>query len=66
MAKLKKLKVILDEVDGMERGFEILTDIGDAAQAALHNWMVRTKEFTAESFCKYINSKGIYQAKPVK
>jgi hypothetical protein len=66
MAKLKKLKVILDEVDGIENGFEIMTDMGDAAESALHCWMARTTEFTAESFCKYINSKGLHKAKPVK
>lgn len=66
MGRLKKIKIVLEEVDGMEKGFEIMTDMGDAAQAALHNWMVRTEDFTAESFCKYINSKGVHRAKPVK
>lgn len=40
----------------------IFTDAGDLTYAALRNWYVRTKDHSAQSFCDYINSKGVHIA----
>lgn len=41
--------------------FKIITNLPDVpglrVQDAAENWSVRTEDFTAESFCNYINSK---------
>lgn len=34
----------------------------NSIDAALDNWLVRTDEYTPESFVDYINSKDIYEA----
>jgi hypothetical protein len=47
--------------------FDVLHDIeggGSSIDAALINWAARTETFTVESFCEYINSKGVHSAKP--
>lgn len=31
-------------------------------QSALDSWLARTDDYTADSFCNYINSKGIHKA----
>lgn len=51
-------------------GFEIMHNIpeGDinGLQGAIDNWLVRTDEYTPESFCKYVNSKGLHKAYTVE
>lgn len=39
--------------------FTICHNIPDYITAALDNWLARTKEYTAESFCNYINKKRL-------
>lgn len=36
-----------------------LPDFGLDIQAALTNWLARTKVFTVDNFCAYIMSKGV-------
>lgn len=41
--------------------FSVETDIdehGSTVEAAVDNWTARTKDFTVESFKKYVKSKG--------
>ena len=39
-------------------------------EAAVQNWLVRTKQYTAKSLCRYINSKNtgytVWEQSPVK
>jgi hypothetical protein len=37
----------------------------NSLQAAFDCWIVRTSEYTAESFVEYINSKGMYKAEVI-
>ena len=55
----------LFNVKGEEKRFVIkdnMTD--DECYAALVNWVHRTEDYTAQSFCNYINSKGMHKAMP--
>lgn len=37
--------------------FNIVHNLEEMIEAAAVNWSVRTDDYTAESFCNYINSK---------
>lgn len=37
----------------------IIHNLGAELYAALENWLVRTKKYTAESLCDYINEKRL-------
>lgn len=57
------------EVDGIQYKFEIVHNLPDhfglSLKDALTNWIYRTKEYTVESLCDYINSKNTeYEATP--
>ena len=61
--KLKKLTIDTTDVPGVEQEqWVIYSDIGQNLQAAVDNWYVRTDEYTPESLCEYINSKGAHTA----
>lgn len=47
-------------VDGKKVAFSVvhnLDEFGQSIEAALDNWLARTKDFTGPSFVKYVNSK---------
>lgn len=52
-------------VDGKQVKFSVHHDMGEVIHSAVDNWLARTKVFTGESFCKYVNSKGVYKCKLV-
>lgn len=54
---MKEVEIALS--DGTS--FFIMTDLGDMLEAALINWEARTTVYTAESFCNYVNSKGLHK-----
>jgi hypothetical protein len=55
--------IIQFKVDGQQYKFAVVHDLpkipGLSIEDALVNWLARTDEYTAESFCEYINDKPI-------
>ena len=55
--------IIQFSVDEQKYKFAIIHDLpkipGLRIEDALENWLARTSEYTAESFCEYINDKPI-------
>lgn len=48
-------------IDGMPRMFKVYHNLspqfGLSIENAVESWLVRTKQFTVKSFCKYVQSK---------
>jgi hypothetical protein len=54
--QVKSKKLLVD--------FNVLTNLGDMVENAIINWSERTDEFTCESFCEYVESKGVHSCEP--
>lgn len=67
MAKFKESEIELSNGTSFKIRHNLAIDGPvNSLQAAFDNWIVRTNEYTAESFVNYINSKGVHKAEVVK